>query len=136
MLSMQSLLSEQEAHVRFIRKKMKYKKYQQSTVWTLNECKKDAAKYSSRNAWKEGNYSAYNKAVYNGWMGQCCAHMESQAGRSKKPEITFEQVLAVAKKVKSYKEFREGYESFYLWSLRNKKSDYFKALIKKRTSAG
>ncbi|BDX07108.1 hypothetical protein [Planctobacterium marinum] len=113
---------------------MKYKKYQQGAVWTLNECKQDASKYKSRNAWKEGNYAAYNKAVYNGWMGQCCAHMESQQGRVRKAEPTFEQVREVAQKVSSYKEFREDYESYYLWALKNKKSDYFKALIKKRIS--
>ena len=44
--------------------------------WTLENCKKDAAKYKSRSEWENRSGSAYNKARSMGWLDQCCDHME------------------------------------------------------------
>ena len=132
MLSMQSLLQAQEAHEKFIRDKMKYKKYQKGVVWTLNECKQDALQYQTKKEWRESNFTAYNKACYNGWLAQCCGHMVTSKQRKKKPELKYEEVLEVVKKAKNYKDFRENYERYYLWSLRHKMTAQFKKMFSKR----
>lgn len=129
MLNMQSLLQVQEAHEKFIRDKMKYKKYQQGAVWTLSECKQDALNYSTKKEWRENNFAAYNKACYNGWLAQCCGHMSTSNTRKKKPELTYEEVLDKAKKSVNYKDFRENYEKYYIWALRNKMANHFKKII-------
>lgn len=126
---MQSLIQTQEAHERFIRDKMKYKKYQQGAIWTLSECKRDARNYSTKTEWREGNFAAYNKACYNGWLAQCCSHMKTANTRKRKPELTYEEVLQAAQKSTNYKDFRENYERYYIWALRNKMANHFKKLI-------
>ena len=136
MLNMQSLLQAQEAHEKFVRDKMKYQKYQQGVVWTLTECKQDALNYNTRKDWREGNFSAYNKACYNGWLTQCCNHMKTNNGRKKKPGLTYEDVLEEAKKAISYKDFRENYEKYYVWALRNKMSNHFKNIIQDASLPG
>lgn len=132
MLNMQNLLQAQDAHERFVRDKMKYKKYQQGAVWTLNECKQDALNYTSKKEWREGNFSAYNKACYNGWLAQCCGHMTNTNSRKKKPELTYEEVAEKANLAVSYKDFRENYEKYYIWALRNKMAPHFKKMITTR----
>lgn len=127
---MQSILQTQEAHERFVKEKMKYQKYQQGAVWTLAECKQDAIKYNSRKEWREGNFSAFNKAYYNGWLTQCCKHMQTSNVRKKKSDFTYEEVLEQAQKALSYKDFRENYEKYYVWALRNKMINHFKNIFK------
>lgn len=137
MLNLESLRKAQEAHERFIKDKMKYLKYRQDTVWTLTECKKDAMQYQSKNEWKEANYTAYNRACYNGWLGECCAHMAKTAKKrqQRKPVITYEEVMAVIPLVKNYKQFRVEYEKYYLWGLRNNFGQKFKEMIKQNIEA-
>jgi len=48
--------------------------------WTLETCIEDAAKYSTRSEWDCKSRFAYKKAMYNGWLDQCCAHMERAGG--------------------------------------------------------
>lgn len=44
--------------------------------WTLEACKEDALKYTSRWAWnKASNNRPYKTARVNGWLDICCAHM-------------------------------------------------------------
>ena len=126
---MKSLLKAQEAHEKFVTENIKYKKYHQGAVWTLSECKQDALKYNTRKDWREDNFSAYNKACYNGWLSQCCGHMKVGNERQKKPELTYEEVLATAQRSHSYKDFRENHEKYYLWALRNKMANHFKKII-------
>lgn len=45
--------------------------------WTLETCMEDAAQYSSRVEWSNKSQSGYASAVANGWLDQCCAHMEA-----------------------------------------------------------
>jgi predicted GIY-YIG superfamily endonuclease len=44
--------------------------------WTLEQCIIDAKKFRTRSEWERKSGSAYNKALKNGWLLECCAHME------------------------------------------------------------
>jgi hypothetical protein len=51
-------------------------KPQVKTMWTFELCKVDALNYTRRGGWSIGSSSAYGKAVKNGWLDECCTHME------------------------------------------------------------
>ena len=42
----------------------------------LDKCKESALKYKTRGAWQKGETSAYQTAFKNGWLDECCGHME------------------------------------------------------------
>lgn len=42
--------------------------------WTLEKCKKDAARFNSRNEWRKKS-NAYQAAAKRNWINECCAHM-------------------------------------------------------------
>ena len=44
--------------------------------WTKEALKESALKYTSKTDWEKGEPSAYNIALRNGWIDECCAHME------------------------------------------------------------
>jgi hypothetical protein len=48
--------------------------------WTLDNCLEDASRYGSRSDWKRGSSGAYTVAARNGWLDQCCEHMERAGG--------------------------------------------------------
>ena len=43
--------------------------------WTLARCAEDALRFSYRTAWAKGSSSAYQTALRNGWLNECCGHM-------------------------------------------------------------
>ena len=43
--------------------------------WTLERCKEDALKYNSRSEWWKKSKSSYNKSSKEGWLDECCSHM-------------------------------------------------------------
>lgn len=45
--------------------------------WKLETCIEDASKYSSSGEWRANSGAAYAVAWSNGWLDQCCAHMEA-----------------------------------------------------------
>lgn len=45
--------------------------------WTLEECKADAAKYSTKRSWLKNSSGAHHAASRRGWLDKCCAHMVS-----------------------------------------------------------
>ena len=45
--------------------------------WTKERCDEDALKYNSRSEWNKNNSSAYSAAHKNGWLDECCKHMET-----------------------------------------------------------
>jgi group I intron endonuclease len=51
---------------------------------TLEACKEDALKYLARKVWSIKSSGAYQSAVRNKWLKECCAHMPKYAPRSKK----------------------------------------------------
>ena len=51
--------------------------------WTLETCKADAARFSRRGEWAKASQSAYVVAHKNGWLKDCCAHMQIVVNRDK-----------------------------------------------------
>jgi len=50
------------------------------TKWTQNKpnVQKEANKYTTRNAFREANKTAYNAAQSNGWLDDVCSHMKDK----------------------------------------------------------
>jgi hypothetical protein len=46
--------------------------------WTKERCIEDAKRYSTKSAWSKANASACGIARNNGWLDECCAHMEQK----------------------------------------------------------
>jgi len=44
--------------------------------WTKEECIKNALQFTTKTEWKKSKNSSYSKALTNGWMNQCSAHMD------------------------------------------------------------
>lgn len=61
--------------------------------WTLEICKADAAPYGSRSEWHTSSNNAYQAAIRNGWMDECCQHM-SRPRTGKISPAEYEQWLA------------------------------------------
>lgn len=47
--------------------------------WTLERCKEDAKRFSSRQEWRRSKAGGYPAARRNGWRDECCAHMPSHS---------------------------------------------------------
>ena len=63
--------------------------------WTLERCKEDAARFTSRWEWQKQHQAGYHAAQRNGWVNECCAHMEPiqrswDLGSCKKDAARFE----------------------------------------------
>ena len=56
--------------------------------WTLNLCKQEALKYTSRGEWIKGSSASYQYARRNGYLDKCCRHMESKRGHSHRVKIS------------------------------------------------
>ncbi len=48
-------------------------------IWILETCKSDAKRYKSRSEWQKFSVSAYQAARRNGWLDECCEHMEKRS---------------------------------------------------------
>ena len=46
--------------------------------WTLERCKTEALKYSSRSEWIKGSGGSYDNASNNKWLEECCVHMNTK----------------------------------------------------------
>ena len=44
--------------------------------WNLDKCKESALKFTTRTEWYKGEGGAYDSAKDNGWLDECCGHME------------------------------------------------------------
>ena len=49
---------------------------QESEKWTLDDCKEDARKFSTRDEWKNNSRKAFQTAWRMGWLDICCEHMK------------------------------------------------------------
>ena len=67
--------------------------------WTLEACKSDALRYTTRTAWRRESGSAVAAATKNGWLDECCAHMVSL--QKPKGYWTFEACLKNASRYSS-----------------------------------
>jgi len=46
-----------------------------ANYWSKDACSEEALMYNTRNEFKCGSPSAYNKAIKNGWIDELCQHM-------------------------------------------------------------
>ncbi len=44
---------------------------------TFEQCKASAARFESRIDWHKADIATYNAAYRNGWLDECCAHMQN-----------------------------------------------------------
>ena len=58
--------------------------------WTLEQCREDAAQYSTRAEWAKDSGSAYQMAHRNGWLDECCGNMEKVGNKFKRAIYAFE----------------------------------------------
>lgn len=47
-------------------------------LWSLESCKRAAAKFKTRSDWETGEINSYKAAQKYGWLYECCAHMDSK----------------------------------------------------------
>ena len=45
-------------------------------IWSKNNCMVEAKKYKSRKEFSLNKNSAYDSARRNGWLNDCCTHMQ------------------------------------------------------------
>jgi len=57
------------------------KKRKPKGYWTLKKCKEDASKYDLKENWSISSGGAFNSARKNGWLHECCLHMNNQKPR-------------------------------------------------------
>ncbi|MHA2689441.1 hypothetical protein [Vibrio harveyi] len=76
--------------------------------WNLELCKRSAAQYKTRTAWSEGSKAAYSAAYRNGWLDQCCAHMQRVGVK-----WTYEKCVRSAARYKTRSEWNQACKSAY-----------------------
>jgi len=57
--------------------------------WNFKRCKASALKFSSRTEWQKTNHGAYGSAWRNGWLEECCGHMEIKGHKYKRMVYAF-----------------------------------------------
>lgn len=84
--------------------------------WTKKACFEEAKKYSTRNAFKRNNGSAYSAALKRGWLKDYVWFEEL-----KTPETywTYERCYEIAKQCKTKKEFYSEHERAYRVAYKN-----------------
>lgn len=58
--------------------------------WTRERCKEDAGKYKTKKKWAKDSGGAYDAALSNNWIDECCEHMEITGNRVKRALYAFE----------------------------------------------
>lgn len=89
--------------------------------WTLEKCKEDALKYSTRKKWRAAKKNGYSSAVKNKWLDECAKHMPSRNKNWKKGTTiwSLEQCLEDAIKYQKRKEWDVKSPNAYRAALRN-----------------
>jgi hypothetical protein len=82
-----------------------------SGYWTLERCKESALRFKTRTEWQKGDVSANSTAQRNGWLDECCVHMES----TQKPNgyWTLERCKESASRFKTRAEWQKGNGAAY-----------------------
>jgi uncharacterized protein YnzC (UPF0291/DUF896 family) len=74
--------------------------------WTLEECKEIALRYNTRSEWEKNDNKSYSAALRNGWLEQCCGHMEAQ-------HWTLEECKEIALRYKTRSEWKKNDNKSY-----------------------
>ena len=80
--------------------------------WTLERCKIDAARFSSRGEWSKNSPSAYMAAYRNKWLNECCPSKERRYW-------TFERCKADAARFSSRVEWWKNSAAAYSAAVKN-----------------
>lgn len=96
--------------------------------WTIEKCREEALKYTTRKDFQEGSGGAYNAAKKMGLIDTICAHMP----RTNKPAgyWTKDQCIKEARKNKTMSEFRKNCPSAFSIAWRNGWIDDIRDLLK------
>ena len=89
-----------------------------SGFWDLENCRKEALKYSSRTEFRNLNSGAYLSAIRHGWLDEICSHMRQRRkpnGYWNDKEICRSEAL----KFSNRSDFLKHSKSAYLRSLKN-----------------
>jgi hypothetical protein len=86
--------------------------------WTLERCKAEALKYSSRKEWRANSGGSFCRANKNGWINECCGHMIMKT----KPMRywTLERCIEEAKKYNTLTSWIKNDSGSYHAAYRNK----------------
>lgn len=88
--------------------------------WTVEKCKKEAVKYTSKSEWKEHSEGAYNHVISKGWMTKVAPHMVVHQPNG---YWTLEKCKKEALKYKTKVEWKENSSQSYSASHRH---DWYK----------
>ncbi|MFA5586339.1 MAG: GIY-YIG nuclease family protein [Saccharofermentanales bacterium] len=86
--------------------------------WILDNCKKEALKYSNKNDFRKLSNGAYESARKNNWLNDICKHMEVL--RKPNGYWTFEKCREESLKYKGVREFSDNSKSAFNVSYKNK----------------
>jgi len=87
----------------------------QNGYWTLEKCKEEALKYSSKTEWFKASSSSYNAAKTHNWFDECVAHMIMKV----RPIYSIEECKEIALRYKSSSEWENNSSGSYSAALRN-----------------
>jgi len=93
--------------------------------WTKENIIKEALNYNARSVWEKNNPSSYLTAIKNGWLDECCPHMNR---RIKPPNYwTKERCMEQALIYKTLTDWRKFHNNSYRKSI---KKGWLKDIIK------
>jgi hypothetical protein len=84
------------------------KKRNKSIKWTLEQCKQDALKYTTRTEWQKNSVAGANAAYRNGWFEECVKHMENKKSTKPSNYWTLERCKQDALKYNSKTEWKNN----------------------------
>ncbi len=83
----------------------------ESGYWTKEKCIESARRFNTRSGWYDGCPSSATAASRNGWVEECCAHMEIKIRPS--GYWTIERCKAEALKYSGRWDWQKGHASSY-----------------------
>ena len=95
--------------------------------WTYDACELEAKKYNSRVDYQKNSGSSYDRARKEGWLNNICKHMDYLCVPS--DYYTEEDIFNIAKKYKTFKEFRTKEDAAYRFSIKLKIKEQIKSLL-------
>lgn len=94
-----------------------------NSIWTLDKCKEESLKYTSRRELKINNKICYNFIAHNSWQKECFSHYPNE----KLKKITKEEILELARQSQNSFTFQQN--NFTAWNHANR-NGYYKTEVK------
>lgn len=83
--------------------------------WTKELCLAEAKKYKTKKEWRENNTSSLHRAYVEGWVNECCKHMQKIY-----KYYTFSDCLKIACKFNTRWEWSVKHAASYMKAYRSK----------------